>query len=435
MDGLFRKKWVWILAGFLVSAHLPAQGTRVPTPKTEAEIREMMKITYNQNILPPGARKETLEGLLELGQVIVFYDHPPVVPWMSAAGIMVNAPAETVFNTLTDYPHYSGFIPMTKGATKEKVGPNLYNVSYDIQVNMVFFKYGMQYGVYHYDRPPFRTDWSHSWGEFNINVGFWELIPTADGTRTMAFYSVHSEPRGKFLNMLYSREPVLEVMTNVMTATMVTRAVKSEAEKRYRAGGGKCPAGKKGRKIFDLLAEDPASMKKFLERGKLLVLEDGPTVYVTSGTITPVSRDQAWRVITDFQEYPRFMPAVKKVEFLEKGEKGPRYFWEIAIDLMVLNYSYNYQAEYVMKPPESITWNMTQENAQSVTGFWRLVESEDKTLLFNGSTADLRKMGAILSYALKVEPTLEHAILGCQSLVNISTLKSEIEKQAKARGR
>ena len=169
MKESFRKNLVWVSAAFLIALKLNAQGKVVPPPKTEAEIREMMKISYNQHILPPGAKKETLEDLLTLGEVIVFYDHPPVIPWMSAAGIMVNAPAEVVFSTLSDFEHYNQFVPMTEGAEVEKVGPELYNVTFHINVKMAFIKYGMDYGVYHYHRPPYRTDWSHSLSLIHIS--------------------------------------------------------------------------------------------------------------------------------------------------------------------------------------------------------------------------------------------------------------------------
>ncbi len=434
MSSLFRNKWFLILGVFFLSLRLQAQEGRVPVPKNEDEIKRMMRITYNQHILPEGANKGLLENLLDRGQVIVFYDKPPVVPWMSAAGIMVNAPAEVVFATLSDFEHYNQFVPMTGGAESKKVGENLHDVTFHINVKMAFIKYTMDYGVYHYDRPPYRTDWAHSWGEFNINVGFWELIPTEDG-RTMAFYSVYSEPRSKFLKMIFTRAPLVEMMTNVSTAVMVTRATKFEAEKRYKASGGKLVAPKKGKPVFEILSQDPDSMQKFLERGKILVLEDGPTVYVTAGAITSAARDRVWSVITDYLKYPEFMPGAQKVDSLGMGAKGPKYHWEIGMDLAIFDYSFKYDTECILKKPDYVTCETFQEGAQPAQGFSRLIASDGKTLFFNGSTADLRKMGWILSYAVKTEPTLEHALLGCQALVGINALKKEIEKKPKASGK
>ena len=112
--------------------------------------------------------------------------------------------------------------------------------------------------------------------------------------------------------------------------------------------------------------------------------------------------------------------------------KGPKYRWEIAMDLALFDYNFKYEADYVMKKPEYLTWTMLQEGAEPAPGFWKLMESEGKTLMFNGTTADLRKMGWILGYAVKTEPTLEHALLGCQALVAINSIKKEIENPSKS---
>jgi len=427
------RKWVWVVPLFLSALLLASQVNQVPPPKNEAELKKMMRITYDQHILPEGANPLLLEHLAELGEVIVYYDHPPVVPWMSAAGILVNAPVEQVFEVVGDFEHYKDFVPFTESAEVQKVRENLYNVSFHLKVTMSFLRYRVDYGVYHYHRPPYRTDWALSWGEFNIDVGFWELLPTGDGKRTMTFYSVYSEPRSALLKRIYARDPTLELMTNVSTATMICRAVKKESEKRFAAKAGNIASPAKPRPIFEVLAEDQASMRKFLERGKLMVLQDGPPVYITAGALIPASQSTCWQVITDFLHYPGFVPGTRKVEFLGNGPKGPKYHWEVATDMIFLEYKYGYEPEFVMKPEESIRWDPDPNSAVAVSGFWRLLDEGAKTLAFSGSTANIRAMGAIPRYVLAKEPTLEHAIMVSQSLVSLNAVKAEIEKRNKAK--
>jgi len=431
MSGRRLRKWLGAVPLFLSSLLLASELKQVPAPRNEAEIKKMMRITHDQHILPEGADPLLLEHLAELGEVIVYYDHPPVVPWMSAAGILINAPAEQVFEVVGDFEHYKDYVPFTESAEVQKLADNLYNVSFHLKVTMSFLRYRMDYGVYHYHRPPYRTDWALSWGEFNINVGFWELVPTADGKRTMAFYSVYSEPRSALLKTIYGRDPSLELMTNVSTATMICRAVKKESEKRFAAKGGNPACAAKARPIFEVLAEDQVSMRKFLERGKLMVLEDGPPVYITAGALVPASRSSCWQVITDFLDYPRFVPGTRKVEFIGDGPKGPRYHWEVATDMVFLEYKYSYNPEFVMKPQQSIRWDPDPESEVAVSGFWRLLDEGAKTLAFSGSTANIRAMGAIPRYVLAKEPTLEHAIMVSQSLVTLNAIKAEIEKRNK----
>jgi len=423
-----------ILGVLLFSLQALADEPKIaPPPKNKEEIIQRMKVTYNQHILPQDASPLVLEHLLEIGEVIIFYDNPPVVDWMSAAGILINAPIEIVFETITDFDHYSEFVPMTEKAVAHKIYDNFYQVDYQLNVRLAIISYKMNYGVYHYHRPPYRSDWCYAWGDFenNMCIGFYELIPTADGKRTMAFYSVYSQPRSRLLRYIYSKNPVLEKLINVSTATLVIRAIKQEAEKRYKEQGGKITHLSKPKPIFQVLEEAPESMKKILAQGKLLLLEDTSPVYVTAGSLVKADLKESWKVISNFPRYPEFIPGVKSVDCLGWGEKGPKYHWEIDMDLGIFHYKYGYDAEYEIKAPYLARWSIPIKDKPPAQGFWKLIPVDSQTLIFNGSTADLRSMGWLLRAMLKIEPTFEHALLTSQSLVNISYITDEIEKKAR----
>jgi len=423
------QNWVGALAIFLAGFGVSGQENLVPAPRTEAEIQKMMSITEDLHILPPGVRPEMLEHLLEIGEVVVYFDHSLKVPWMSAAGILVDAPVDQVFAVLTDYTHYPSFVPMTEAAEVQKIANNLVRVDFHLNVQMSFLHYRLDYGVYHHWQPPYRSDWSHAWGEFGINTGFAELVPASSGKRTMFFYSVYSEPRSKFLKSLYAREPSLEMMTSLSTATVFVRAIKAEAEKRSAAAGCKAAGAGKPRHIFDVLAEDPGGMKKMLEQGNLLVLEDGPTVYVVSGGLVDAPIAQAYAVISDFEKQPEFVPGVKKAKHLAATQAGDTFQWELEFDLAFFRYlqtplwTYNYSA------PELITWDILRPCCGRVQGFWKLLPLGDQTLIFNGSSADIRSMGFIPRYALDKEPTLEHAALASQALLVVNAMKQRIAQK------
>ena len=276
------KKWIWPTVLFLIACQLLAQGTTVPPPKTEAEVRELMKLTSNLHIIPPGVSPELFKSLLEIGEMIIYYDHLPEIPWMTTAGILVNVPVEQVFSVLTDYPHYKDFVPLTEGAEVFKIQGDFIRVDFHLKVQMSILHYRMDYGVYHYDQFPYRTEWAHAWGEFGVNSGFAEIIPSSDGKQTMFFYSAYSKPASSFLKTIYATEPSLEMLTSLSAATMFTRAIKSESEKRFAAAGGKMLSPSAPKPILEVLSRDPAGLKKILEQGNLVILEDGPTVYAIS---------------------------------------------------------------------------------------------------------------------------------------------------------
>lgn len=389
----------------------------------------MMKMTAGQHILPPGARPEMLERLLELGEVIIYYDRSPEVPWMSAAGILVRAPVEEVYDVILDQAHYPEFVPMNEGINARKLFDGFYLEDLHVNVKFSFVKYRMDYGLYSYRRPPTRLDWSLAWGDFDVNVGFWELIPTPDRQKTMAFYSIYSVPSSSFFKAIYKSNPAMEMLTNVGTATMIVQAIRNEAEKRQgleRLPGRTTPMVG----VQQILDSDPQTLLLFLERGNMVILEDGPTVYSLVGGMVDVPAEQVYSVITDFKSYPQFVPGVKKVEEIAPAT-GHFYKWELESSIAFFTYEQTQQWYYEFTPPFFVWWEINRPCCGPVPGFWKIIPEQGKTIFFNGSTADLRSLGRIPKYALEVEPTLEYATLTCQAVLVMNAMKKRLQAQAK----
>ncbi|HUT53157.1 MAG TPA: SRPBCC family protein [bacterium] len=419
--------FLWVLLSAGVAHNEPV---RVAPPKDMAALKKMMALTWDMNVLPAGASARTLERLLTKGEVVIMNDNPVKgVPWMAVAGVLVDAPQETVFGTATDFDYYPEMVPMTGKAHAEPVAgmPELYEVNFGIE--LLFSWLSIDYSVYHFHRPPHRTDWAHASGEFDVNSGFWQFLPTEDGRHTMTFYSVYSLPRQSAIRALYRDEPALELMTNVATATMVVRAIKAEAEKRY---GRKLPPLTEKAPVEKILTDDPETLRLLAERGKVLVLEPGPTVYATAGIVVDAPVETAYKVITDFQKYQSFIPGVKKVEMRGQGAKGPKVYQEYSVKLFAFNLSVNDELEYTLEPPNRMTWMIPRENGGEIMGFWRLIplENNTKCLMFNGSTEDIRSMGFIPSTAIKLEPTLEYGLIAAQVIAGMDAFKKRIYQAA-----
>jgi ribosome-associated toxin RatA of RatAB toxin-antitoxin module len=438
--GLRLSAFALIFALLILPLALPGETPDKPVPraqlpKDEAGIARMMKISWTQEVLPPGGRPEVLHALLERGQVVLINDHHPVVPWMSAVGILIDAPPSVVFEVFSDFAKFPEYLPMTEKTVVTPLAPNLVDVQFTVNVKMAFLSYSITYSCYHYNRPAiYRTDWCLSAGEFKNNSGFYQAIPVDDGKRAMLWYSVHSEPDSSFVRSLYNREPTLELMTNVSAATMVVRALKKRAEDVYQHSPGyqALPKRGPGRPIQQTLLSDPQTLKLLAERGKILVLEDGPTVYVTAGTMVNATPEQAFDIVSRFVDAPIYIPGVRKVEEQGQGEKGPKYYWYVEMNLAFLTYKYEYNLEYQMNRPRQITW-MIPRAAGDTPGFWQFVplDQGQHCLIFNGATADIRAMGFIPRYALKVEPTLEHALIASQGTIAINATKDYIQQQIK----
>lgn len=394
------------------------------------EIARMMQVTWSQEILPAGARAETLRELLARGEVILINDHPPASPWLSAAGILVEAPPEVVYEVFTDFNRFPEYVPMCEKAVPTMVGPGWVDVEFTVAIKMAFLSYDITYSCYHYCRPEiYRADWCKHAGEFQVNSGFYQALPADGGRRSMLFYSVYSVVTSSFVKSIYAREPSLEMMTNVSTATMMVRALKQRAEEVYRRRPGyqPLPESRPARPLAEILLGDPPTLKLLAEQGKILVLEEGPTVYVTAGTVVPASAEQAFEVVSRFEAAPSYIPGVRKVEARGMGAEGPRYFWAVELNLAFLTYRYEYELEYLLTRPAEIRWQIPRQ-AGPAPGFWRFIPlaGGEECLIFNGATADIRAMGLVPRYALKVEPTLEHALIASQGVMTINATKERI---------
>ena len=417
-----------LAAAILISA-APPPANRVPPPRSQAEVEKMMRRTWNREILPAGASADTLQRLLVRGQVVLMEDKPQAdIPWSVAAGILIDAPPDTVFKTVTDFDHYPGVIPMTTTAhATPQALPNLYEVSYGIE--LMFSMLNVQYSVYHYHRPPYRTDWAHASGEFEVNVGFWQLIPADGGRRTMTFYSVYSLPRQPEVQALYKELPPLELMTNVATAAVITRSIKAEAERRE---GKRLPPLREKSSPEEILRSDQTTVSRLIGRGKLMVLENGPSVYVTGATIVSAPPDVCYRVLTDFGKYPELLPGIQKSVVTGKTARGVMVHQESKIKLWKIELDNEIDREFTLSPPDRISWTVKRSGAAPATCYWRVTGMEGgKTLLVNGMTEDIRGASLIAQAALTIEPNLEHALLAALETASLDAFKKRMEAEGK----
>jgi ribosome-associated toxin RatA of RatAB toxin-antitoxin module len=408
----------------------PDEQSEIPPPKDMAELQKMMRFTWDQTAMPPGANSGTVTRLLTRGEMVLMNDRPVGIPWMTTAVIMVDAPAALVFNTAVDVEHLNTYVPMAGQCHQEPVPnfPNLYRVT--LRMQLLFNWLTIDYGTYDYRRPPDRSDWCHRVGKFEVDSGSWEMVPADGDKRTMAFYSVFARPRMSAVQSLYRQEPALELMSNVATGTMLARALKTEAERR---SGRRLPPLRETMGVEQILMQDTSTLRLLAERGKVLVLEPGPTVYVTGAIIVRAPIERAFQVVTDFTHYPQFLPGYDRVVIVGQGARGPIISQDVSIKLWEFNFEDHAKIEMELAPPDRVTWKIPRQSAGTAVGFWRFVplDNNSRTLIFTGNTQDIRSMGFVPSTALRIEPSLEYGLLAAQMVAGLDAFKKRIEQKPK----
>lgn len=108
----------------------------------------------------------------------------------ASRSIVVNVPAEHLFETITDYESYPEFIPETLGVevlkrSRKKDGTRVSEVRFDIKVIKQ-----VDYTLRLTEEPNERVSWELVEGKiFKTNNGGWELKPSGKG-KTEATYRV-----------------------------------------------------------------------------------------------------------------------------------------------------------------------------------------------------------------------------------------------------
>lgn len=103
----------------------------------------------------------------------------------ASRSVVIDAPIEKVFQTITDYDHYAEFLPEVKRVSSSDRAGNRAQVHYEVEV-MKTIHYTLQME----EEPPRRVVWSFVKGDFmRDNRGSWELEPAGEG-KTKATYSI-----------------------------------------------------------------------------------------------------------------------------------------------------------------------------------------------------------------------------------------------------
>jgi ribosome-associated toxin RatA of RatAB toxin-antitoxin module len=144
---------------------------------------------------------------------------------MVSKQILIEVPAERLFDVIVDYASYPQFVPGIKGC-RVLPGRKDRDVEYELDLGIKKVKYVLR----HLEARPTRVSWSLVSGDMmKVSSGSWELA--ADGARTRATYSV---------DIQISKPPlipqsVIDRVTDELTRVQLPRTL--EAFKARAEGG------------------------------------------------------------------------------------------------------------------------------------------------------------------------------------------------------
>ncbi len=178
--------------------------------------------------------QQTMDALFKQGSLLIVRQKPDLTLINITGGQVVNAPLDTVWETLNDFNHYADFMPQT---TEEKIldHPDDNHILVQQSIGIKIWQLpsvDITYKLMNELTPKSKTRFWHVEGSLAGTYGGWDLVPA--GNRTMIFYTLYSNltAMGWGLGGIFKSQPDFMAGVNATTVIMVTKAVKKEAERR-----------------------------------------------------------------------------------------------------------------------------------------------------------------------------------------------------------
>jgi uncharacterized protein YndB with AHSA1/START domain len=176
----------------------------------------------------------TLKKLLAEGQLLKVQEGPDGRMKLITGGIIVDKPVEDVYRVVTDFSHFSEFMPSVEECKVVADKGEVKDVSFKVKFKFVV-SFSVEYVMRNRLSPPHEMTWtlvSSKGNKIKESFGSWKLIPLDGGKRTAAFYSIYSDLSDVIwgLERMLKKDPSMEIAINTSTVIMVLKNVKSRSE-------------------------------------------------------------------------------------------------------------------------------------------------------------------------------------------------------------
>jgi ribosome-associated toxin RatA of RatAB toxin-antitoxin module len=176
---------------------------------------------------------------------------------------------------------------------------------------------------------------------------------------------------------------------------------------------------------------DFESLVPLLEKGELSLVESyrsGRLWQVTVVALVKASPDRVWRVLTDYQNYVKFMPNLDEIEITKRQGADVH----IAYELEVPGPNMDYTLIHHHVPKTRIDITLADDEGDIQTGAWRweLIPHQNggQTILVYSLYTDVRESSWVLRQIMKSQPSLEHGLNVATGLVTVRAIKKRAEK-------
>lgn len=180
---------------------------------------------------------------------------------------------------------------------------------------------------------------------------------------------------------------------------------------------------------------DEATMKRLFEEGTLIIVRHRPDmtlVNVTAGQLVNAPIDAVWSVLTDFENYPKFMPqtAAQRVVSRE-GDRRLVVEQKVSVQIWRLPaIETTYLLAQELSPPDKMRFWHVSGQLQGTYGGWDLIETQEQTMIFYTLYSNLTTLPFGLGAVMASQPDFMTAVNVSTALMVVKAVKEECERRA-----
>jgi len=370
---------------------------------------------------------EKLAELLEFGDLIAVDTIGDTTIEMVSIAMLVNAPQEQVWNTVTDFVGYGQLMPDTLQTEVLVDEGNMKQVHFSVNViKLGAFGISSNYTLKYNLDPPDRADISWVEGDVKNVAGFWELHPVDGGKKTVVIYAITSDLASTpMVGRILAKQPATVMAINLSSAIVFTERLMEEAagEPRPKAPEGTEPQWR---------TMPPETLDKLLGGGRVgFIARIGSQEIAVAGVKCQAPQERVWNVLTDFEKYPDKIQQIVSSKVLEKTETSARVKTKMVVISLGLGLKIATSGinSYSLNPPSGMSV-VDEENPDSdLFNRWELfsLDEGESTGLINESVSDISEMGRIANMMLERLPALQISVDLSQGMIMANEMKKWAE--------
>ncbi len=174
---------------------------------------------------------------------------------------------------------------------------------------------------------------------------------------------------------------------------------------------------------------DESTLKELLNRGELIHLEEenGKLKHIDYAILIDAPLDKVWHVITDFENYPDFIPGQKACKIINK--QGNETIVESAVEFkfMGVGSTVNYTTKYILNKPELIIFD-TKKNREIGRYKFIPIDEGKRVVLFRTKEVDRDNFTGVVKILINKKPEIEFSLYLSPLRINMKAIKERAEQ-------